>query len=118
MKTCLSIFGAFFLLLIIGVAGFVGYMAYTGSALDASSKAYVDESVPAIVKTWSRNEFLKRASPQVRKSIPDERVGELFIKFQQLGAFKSYDGCKGETNINVDQNGRLVTRELQSECNF
>jgi len=61
MKKVLMILGVVFLILIIVVGGFVGYTAYIGTKLDASSKAYVDASVPAIISTWSRNELIKRA---------------------------------------------------------
>ena len=50
LKRFLSIIGGICLVLVVVVvvAGFVGYAAYQGRGLDASSKAYVEENIPAI----------------------------------------------------------------------
>lgn len=83
MKKLLSIIGAIFLLVALTVAGFIGYAAYQGKSLDASSKAYVETNVPAIISTWSKEELLKRASPQLLKIINDD-PGKLDQLFQKL----------------------------------
>jgi hypothetical protein len=120
VKTFLIILGVVFLILIIAAAGFVGYSAYTGSKLDASSKAYVDASVPAIISTWSRNELIKRASPQLRKSTPDEQVGEFFLKLaNQLGSFQSYDGSKGDSNMSyTTKDGEVISASYTANATF
>lgn len=53
MRRFLSIIGGLFLVLVLLAAGLVGYVAYQGRGLDASSKAYVEENIPAIISTWS-----------------------------------------------------------------
>ena len=118
MRTILTILGGIFLVGISLVGGFIGYVAFVGGGLDTSSKAYVDESVPAIISSWSREEFLKRASPQLRAVATDEQVGELFLKFHRLGAFQSYDGAKGQANINLTQHGREVTAAYKANATF
>jgi hypothetical protein len=64
LRKFLVIIGGLFLVLVLVGAGFLGYAAYRGRDLDASSKAYVEENIPAIVSTWSKDELLKRMSPQ------------------------------------------------------
>ena len=119
MKTVLMILGAVFLILIIAVAGFVGYSAYIGTKLDASSKAYVDASIPAIISTWSRDELIKRASPQLRKSTSDEQIGELFLKLAELGPFQSYDGSKGESHVSYsNQYGKVIAASYTANATF
>jgi len=120
MKTVLMILGVVFLILLIAVVGFVGYSAYIGTKLDASSKAYVDASVPAIISTWSRNELIKRASPQLRKSTSDEQIGEFFTKLaEQLGPFKTYDGSKGDSNMSyTTKDGKIITASYTANATF
>src|SRR5476649_2090265 len=101
MKKLLSIVGGICLVLILGVAAFIGYAAYQGRGLDASSKAYVDENVPTIISTWSKQELLTRASPQLLKVVNEkpEQLDQLFRMFSKLGAMRSYDGSKGDSNV-------------------
>jgi hypothetical protein len=54
LKRILSIVGGLFLVLVLVVAGLAGYAAYQGQGLDASSKAFVEENVPAIFPPGQR----------------------------------------------------------------
>jgi hypothetical protein len=98
MKNFFAALGIIFLILIVvGGAGF-GYFAYTGNKLDASAKAYVDQSVPAIVTAWSKEELIKRASPLLMEKTTEDQINQLFSSLNnRLGAFQSYDGCKGQS---------------------
>lgn len=96
MKRLLVWLGGTFVALIVIVGALIGYLAYTGSSLDASSKAYVDETVKSIVSTWSKEELIKRASPQLRKVIKEDELGRLFAKLSQLGKLQTYEGSKGD----------------------
>jgi hypothetical protein len=91
LKRILSIIGGLFLALVLVVAGLLGLVAYQGRGLDASSKAYVEENIPAIISTWSKDELLKRASPQLLKIINEkpEQTDQLFQKFSKLGPMQS-----------------------------
>jgi len=120
MKTVFVALGVVFLILIVAVGGFVGYSAYVGTQLDASSKAYVDASVPAIVSQWSKDELIKRASPQLRASATDQQIDGLFTSLaQQLGSFQSYDGSKGDSNVSyTTQNGKVTTASYTANATF
>ena len=121
MKKFLSIVGGIFLLLVLVVAGFVGYAAYQGQGLDASSKAYVEVNVPPIISTWSKNELLKRSSPQLLKLL-DENPGQLeqlFKKLSKLGAMQSFGNVKGDSNVSVTtQNGKVITAPYAATAKF
>ena len=112
MKRFLSIIGGLFLVLVLLAAGMLGYLAYQGRGQDASSKAYVEENVPAIISTWSKDELLKRSSPQLQRVI-NEQPGQsdlLFQKFSKLGAVQSVGEAKGDSNISyTTQNGKVAT---------
>jgi hypothetical protein len=120
MKSILIVLGVIFLILIVSVIGFVGYSAYVGTKLDASSKAYVDASVPAIVSTWSKGELKKRSSPQLLKSASDAQIDELFTKLAaQLGSFQSYDGSKGDSKVSyTTQDGKVISASYTSNATF
>jgi len=119
MKTALSIIGIVFLVLLVFALGFFGFVAYEGNKFDASSKAYVDESVPAIVANWSKDELIKRESPQLRKAVSDDDLAALFSKLSVLGSMQSYDGAKGDANMNVTTaSGLQVTAAYVAEATF
>jgi hypothetical protein len=83
LKRFLSIIGGLFLVLVLLAGGVFGYLAYQGRGLDASSKAYVEENIPAIISTWSKDALLKRSSPQLLKVI-DEKPEQMDQLFQKL----------------------------------
>jgi hypothetical protein len=119
MKTALSIVGIVFLVLLVLVGGFIGFVAYEGYKYDASSKAYVDESVPAIVTNWSKDELIKRESPQLRKAVSDDELTALFSKLSVLGSMQSYDDAKGGAKMNLTpSSGFQVTAYYVAEATF
>ena len=112
MKKLLSIAGAIFLLLILAGVGFIGYAVYRGQGLDASSKAYVETNIPTIISTWSKEELLKRASPQLLKVVSEnpELLDQLFRKLSKLGAMRSFGDVKGDSNVSyTTQSGKVTT---------
>jgi hypothetical protein len=121
LKRFLSIIGGLFLVLVLFVASFVGYAAYQGRRLDASSKAYVEENVPAIISTWSKDELLKRASPQLLKAINEkpEQLDQLFQKLSMLGPMLSFGEVKGDSNVSyTTQNGKVTTAAYVATAKF
>jgi hypothetical protein len=121
MNKFLSIIGVIFLLLILVAAGFIGYSAYQGKGLDASSKAYVETNVPPILSTFSKDELLKRASPQLLKIINDNpgQLDQLFQKLSKLGAMRSFGDVKGNSNVSyTTQNGKVKSASYVATAKF
>lgn len=121
MKKFLSIFGGIFLLLILVVAGFFGYALYQGRGLDASSKAYVEANIPPIISTWSKDELLKRSSPQLQKIIREkpEQLDQLFQMLSKLGTMQSFGDIKGDSNVSyTTQNGKVTTASYIATAKF
>jgi hypothetical protein len=119
LKKVLMWLGGAFLMLVVLVGALFGYFAYVGSSLDASSKAYVDESVPAIISTWSKGELLKRSAPQLRKVVNEDQLNQLFAKLSQLGKLQTYEGSKGDSNISLTtQAGRVITASYVANAKF
>ncbi|MGH8445293.1 MAG: hypothetical protein ACREVL_08495 [Solimonas sp.] len=107
MKKFLAIVGAVFLVLLLLGGGFIGYAAWQGRQLDASSKAYVEANIPPIVATWSTERMSALASPQMLEAIQAnaQTLERMFHKLSGLGALKSFDDIKGEsqTFLNAGQ---------------
>lgn len=121
MKKFLSIVGGIFLLLVLVVAGFIGYAAYQGRGLDASSKAYVEANIPPIISSWSKDELLKRSSPQLLKILNENpgQLEQLFQKLSKLGAMQSFGEVKGDSNVSVTtQNGKVITASYLAKAKF
>ena len=121
MKKFLSIVGGIFLLLIFVIVGFIGYAAYQGRGLDASSKTYIEANVPPIISTWSKDELLKRSSPQLLKIINEkpEQLDLLFKKLSNLGALRNFYDVKGDSNVSyTTQNGKATTASYIAKAKY
>ncbi|WP_283745359.1 hypothetical protein [Sideroxydans sp. CL21] len=121
MKKFLSIVGGIFLLSILVVGGFIGYAAYQGKDLDASSKAYIEANVPPIISSWSKDELLKRSSPQLLKIVNEkpEQLDQLFLMLSKLGALRSFGDVKGDSNVSyTTQHGKAVTASYSATAKY
>jgi hypothetical protein len=96
VRKFLSILGALTLIVILASGIGFGVFLYKGNALDAESKAFVDSAVPAIAATWSKQQFLDRAAPELRERVKPEELNALFDHFAQLGPLVRYEGATGE----------------------
>ena len=118
MKKLLIVLGSIFLvLMILGVVG-IGIVAVKGTALDKESKAYVDEAVPAILSGWDKQQLVSRASPEFMQAVKGDDLEKLFGMFHRLGTFKSYDGAKGDSNMSVTNNGKVISAVYVANATF
>ncbi|SRR5712691_6533078 len=119
MKKLLIVLGVIFLALVVVVAAFIAYAAFTGSALDKESKAYVDAAVPAIVSSWSEQQLLTRASPEFQKAASPPDVDRLFRWFRTLGRLQKYEGAHGQAVTSVTpQSGKVVSGRYVAKAVF
>jgi hypothetical protein len=121
LKKFLSVIGALFLVLVLAIGGFIGYAAYQGRGLDISSTAYLEENLPPIISTWSKDELLKRSSPQLLKVINENpaQLNQLFQKFSALGPLKNFGDIKGNSNLSYTaRDGKIVTAEYVAHAKF
>ena len=104
MRRFLAVVGGLVLSVVLVIGGFVAYTVYQGKALDASSKAYVMANVPPIVSSWSKQELLKRASPELLKELREHpgQIDGMFQKLSALGPMLSFGSVQGESNISYD----------------
>lgn len=94
MRRFLYGLGIFFaVVLVAAVVGFF-FLVRNGSALDAESKAYVDDAVIAISSHWSKDELLKRGSPQLLARATPKDLDTLFeATTVGLGPLVEYQGA-------------------------
>jgi len=121
MKKFFQILGGIFLVIVLIVAVLVGIGVYQGTRLDASSKAYVEANVKPIVETWSKEELLKRASPQLIEALgkDPEQVDRLFAKLAKLGPLKSLSEPKGQSLVAVNTGtGKVISASYTETGQF
>ena len=119
MKTALIILGIFIVGLVVFVGGYFGFVRYEETKCDASSKAYVDESIPAIVSNWSKDELVKRVSPELLQATADDDLTTMFTKLSGLGPMQSYDGSTGEAKVHLTRTAKLqITAAYVAQATF
>jgi hypothetical protein len=118
LKRFLEIIGGLFIVLVLVVTTFFGYTAYQGTRLDRSSKEYFEENVPSIISTWSKDELLKRSSPNILRTDP-EQLDKLFKRLSSLGPMQSIGEAKGDSNVDYStQNGKVTTAAYVATAHF
>jgi hypothetical protein len=119
MKVILIIAGVLLVVLLAAGAGIYGYTDYEGRICDGTSKAYVDESVPAIISNWSRDELVKRESPQLHDAIDEDKLNAMFTKLSGLGTMQSYDGATGKARVHLTKSAKfLITADYTAQATF
>jgi hypothetical protein len=99
VRRFLYILGALTLIIIVAAGIGLGVLFYNGHALDAESKAFVDRAVPAITATWSEQQLLDQATPELRASVRPEELQAIFGRLSQLGHLVEYEGATGEATM-------------------
>ena len=116
MKKTLAIFGVIILALV--VLGAVCLVA-VHARLDASSRAYVDMSIPRIISPWDQQQLSVRASSDYLKNVSDEQMAFDFKNFSRLGKLKNYKGSKGTSFFLFSTKaGKFVTADYTANAAF
>jgi hypothetical protein len=113
----------FFAVLGLLSTAFVGYIVFaltSGTGLDASSQAWVDDMVPKIAASWDSDLFLANTSSGFRarysKDDVDKLMGEYSSRFGQL---EQYYGSEGEAGIHTNLSlRRILTAEYLAHATF
>lgn len=118
MKKALLWIGVLLLIAAIMALG-IFHLARRGEALDASSKAYADRTIPLIVSTWSEQAFLQNASPELLRATPKADLDRYFAAFAKLGPLTHYDGAKGQSNMaEIAGKGEIITARYAAHAQF
>ncbi len=121
MKKILMILGGIFSIILIAALSFFGYSAYVGNQYDASSKSYIEKTLPTILQADAASELVKYASPQLVEVL-DTKKGDIdfiFKKLTELGKFDKLTDLKGDALISITtQSGRIITARYESKAIF
>ena len=119
MKKVLEILGLVFLVVLIAAAGVFGYMAYSQKKLTASSRQFIDESIPKIVTDWDKNELIARSSPQlVEKIAATDTTDKLFGQLKGFGPLKSISDPEGGASYFLGQKIKKITANYKITATF
>lgn len=119
MRRFIYFLGCIALIVIIAAGAGLGVVVYKGNALDAESKGFVNEAVPAIAANWSREQLLDRATPELRESANPEQMRALFNAVSQLGPLVEYQGATGDVSMAfVAGSGSAVTASYVAKAKF
>ncbi len=120
MKKLFTVLGAivFIVVIVLAVAFFL--LSRGAGGMEREAQAYIDTNIPRIVAHWDPAELVKRASPELMKVAPREKIEELFALFsQRLGPLREYKGSKGEANVSFTfKTGKVVTAAFSSQAVF
>lgn len=121
MSKVLAIVGGIVVVVLVLSAGLSGYAVYQGRGLDDSSRQYIEQNIPPILTTWSREELLKRGSPELLKVAADHpaQVEHFFQKLSTLGALQSFGEVNGGADVTyTEQRGKTITANYVATAKF
>lgn len=121
MGKILAIVGGFVVIVVLAIVGFMAYALYASGGLDESSKRYVENNMPPIISTWSRDALMKRASPELRKAVDKQPklLSQLFRKLSGLGPLIRFGKVDGSANISyTTESGKVITATYTAKAKF
>jgi hypothetical protein len=102
MRKFLYALGGLAALLIVGAGIGLYVLVRNGAALDAESKAYVDDAVITITAHWSPDELMKRATLHLQQITKPDDLQALFdAATTALGPLVEYEGAKGDSMVST-----------------
>lgn len=103
------------------VAAAVGFfvLARNGAALDAESKAYIDDAVVSIGSHWDANELWKRSTAHFRQVTKEDDLRALFDAAKDaLGPMREYRGARGDASISVTNAGTTISAKYLAKVTY
>lgn len=91
-----------------------------GTALDRESEAYVDDAVVSISSHWSKDELLKRGSPEFMQAVNRMDLGAFLDAAEAaLGPLVDYEGAKGQALMMATAGtGTTITGNYVAQAKF
>ena len=94
---------------------FVYWLIFYGWPLDKSSLEYVEENVVPIINSRSKEEFAKRASPELVASLSDYKLREKLYNLSLLGRITCRTGFREHATLQI---GRSITATYKTNATF
>jgi len=122
MRKFFLVLGVLAALVIVGGGIAIVMLWPNGTALDTEAQAFVDDTVIAVSSHWSKDELLKRASPELLamlKAKPQDLDALFDATTIGLGPLVEYQGAQGEANIAaMIGRGTIITAKYVARAHF
>lgn len=119
MRRVLFGFGVVMAALMVGGAVGLFTLSRDGAALDAQSRAYVDDAVVKISRHWDAGALWQRASADFRQTTTEDDLYAFFEAADDaLGPLRAYRGARGEAVISFLDGGTRVSAKYIAEATF
>jgi len=90
-----------------------------GAALDAESKAYVEDSIVTIGARWDADELWHRGTAHFREVTGQNDLRAFFDAAKTaLGGLVEYRGASGQATIAITNAGKLATAQYRAKAAF
>ncbi|MEO6847785.1 MAG: hypothetical protein ABI254_11030 [Chthoniobacterales bacterium] len=101
LKTLFFVLGVAVVIAVVFLIKDSGLVA--GEKFDVTSRAYIDESFPAIFGNWSSGELINRASSELLSGISAGRAKQLFLTFSsELGPLQQIESVEGNVKTSLN----------------
>jgi len=99
MRKVLFAFGGLVLPALLFVIVTTACIIYVAVELNAESRAFVDDTVPAIAASWQKEQLLSRAAPELGSAARQTELTLLFQSLSQFGKLFEYQGAIGKAYL-------------------
>jgi hypothetical protein len=102
-------------------AGAIGFVMITrsGFALDAESKAFIEDTVVTVASGWDADALWRRSTSRFRQTATEDDLRAFFsVADTALGRLLKYQGADGQAIVNYSPAGRTVTARYNARASF
>ena len=76
-------------------------LSVRGTMLNQESKAYADAAIPAIFTNCSEKELMDRESPELKQSLSQQQLDEIFQRCSSLGHLQKSEPAQGQSMMSA-----------------
>jgi hypothetical protein len=119
MKNHPLIWGIIIILLVLVGGTYIGTMHLKAKEEGKECRKFTDDFILAIAQDWDTTELIKRASPELLGSIPQEKLDELADTMRRLGKLKKYSGSVGGPVVHTPkETDKVIYARLLADAEF
>ncbi len=84
-----------------------------------TSKQFIENIIPVILKDFDRDTFLKYAAPEFLNAVTPDTVGKIFEVYKRLGEFKKIVSAKGKIKVSLSfKKGKITYAKYDIKALF
>jgi hypothetical protein len=94
------------------------YALYLVRLSERPAAVYANDSIRAIVPTWSEDEIIKRSSAWFRAQATQGQLDQMFDTLRKLGNFQSYSGIRERPHMTYLYNKFSVRATFHAKASY